>query len=308
MIKLDSADTVSKALAGGLLVRSALSCAKSHSNWNKIKTCLDARSLKRRDNGGNMNSRYQTKFLAAILTSLTTLMSLLIGFISLVSPCDACSPTLVFSPAAQQAQATQEEAPQEKATQSQTPEPKEPVLAEASDEGAKAIEAFQVPDDLDCTLFASEPMVGNPVALHVDFQGRLFVAESYRQEKGIEDNRKHSHWMDEELAAQTVADRIAYIRKYIDGADQKYTENDDRIRLLEDTNGDGKADKNSVFANHFNNLEMGTGAGVLSYNGKVYYTCIPDVFELTDADNDGSFGQSKIASQRIWSSVRVSWP
>ena len=32
---------------------------------------------------------------------------------------------------------------------------------------------------------------------------------------------------------------------------------------------------------------MGTGAGVLSYRDKVYYTCIPDLFLLQDTNNDG---------------------
>ena len=42
-----------------------------------------------------------------------------------------------------------------------------------------------------------------------------------------------------------------------------------------------------VFSDRYNQLEMGTGAGVLSYRGKVYYSCIPDLFELEDRDDDG---------------------
>ena len=146
-----------------------------------------------------------------------------------------------------------------------TPPPKTPVLAEASEEGQQAIGGFKYPKPLEAKLFAAEPMVGNPVALHVDFKGRLFVAESYRQGKGIEDNRNHSDWLDEDLAAQTVQDRIDYIRKHIPDADTRYTEFDDRIRLLKDTDRDGVADSTTVFANQFNRIEMGTGAGVLSY-------------------------------------------
>ena len=93
--------------------------------------------------------------------------------------------------------------------------------------------------------------------------------------------------MDQELAAQTVQDRIDYIRKHIPDADQSYTDNDDRIRLLRDTDGNGSPDSISVFSDRYNKIEMGTGAGVLSYRGKVYYTCIPDLFELRDNNNDG---------------------
>ena len=129
--------------------------------------------------------------------------------------------------------------------------------------------------------------MANIVAIKRDYQGRMFVCETFRQDKGVEDNRGHQNWMDDELAAQTVADRIRYIRKHIPDADKKYTENDDRIRLLQDTTGDGLADRSKVFADHFNRIDMGTGAGVLSYRDKVYYTCIPALFALTDADNDG---------------------
>lgn len=168
-----------------------------------------------------------------------------------------------------------------------TPDPQAPLIEPASNEGQQAISQFKFPYNLQCDLFAAEPDVANIVAIHRDYQGRLFVCETFRQEKGVEDNRRHGHWMDDELAAQTVQDRIDYIRKHIPDADRAYTANDDRIRMLVDTDGNGKPDSVSVFSDKYNRLEMGTGAGVLSYRGKVYYTCIPDLFELQDNDNDG---------------------
>ncbi len=165
--------------------------------------------------------------------------------------------------------------------------PEAPVIEPASDEGQAAIPQFKFPENLQCEMIAAEPDVANIVAFHRDYQGNIYVCETFRQGKGVEDNRNHAHWMDEELAAQTVQDRIDYVRKYIPDADKTYTAKDDRIRLLKDTDGNGKPDSISVFSDRYNKLEMGTGAGVLSYRGKVYYTCIPDLFELQDVDGDG---------------------
>ena len=167
------------------------------------------------------------------------------------------------------------------------PVPETPVLRPASEEGQQAIAQSKFPKSLECELYAAEPDVANIVAIHRDFQGRMFVCETFRQDKGVEDNRGHQNWMDDELAAQTVADRVRYIRKYIPDADKSYTAGDDRIRLLQDTTGDGLADSSKVFADHFNRIDMGTGAGVLSYRDKVYYTCIPDLFLLQDTNKDG---------------------
>ena len=165
--------------------------------------------------------------------------------------------------------------------------PEEPKIAAASDEGTLAIKSFVYPQNLKINLFAAEPDVANPVAIHVDFRGRVFVCESFRQGKGIEDNRKHGNWLNDDLAAQSVSDRIAYIKKFLGEKSVEYARYDDRIRLLQDSNADGKADSSKVFANRFNQIEMGTGAGVLSYRNKVYYTCIPHLWLLEDNDNDG---------------------
>ena len=169
----------------------------------------------------------------------------------------------------------------------ETPPPQAPKLVAANSEGQEAIAQFDYPDNLKCELFSAEPDVANVVAIHRDYQGDLYVCETFRQNKGVEDNRSHGNWMDEELAAQTIQDRIDYIRKYIPDADQSYTANDDRIRLLRDTDGNGSVDSVSVFSDRYNKIEMGTGAGVLSYRGRVYYTCIPDLFELQDTNGDG---------------------
>ncbi|PQO34025.1 glucose dehydrogenase [Blastopirellula marina] len=169
----------------------------------------------------------------------------------------------------------------------QVPEPEVPQLAPASDEGEKAISGFKVPDGFKMSLFAAEPMMANPVAFCLDDLGRVYVAETYRQGQGVEDNRGHNYWLIDDLAAQSVADRRAYILKHHPEAAQKYTQHDDRIRLLIDSDGDGQADKDTIFSAGYNDIVEGTGAGVLALNGDIFYTNIPTVWKLRDEDGDG---------------------
>ena len=168
----------------------------------------------------------------------------------------------------------------------ETPEPETPTLAAASPAGESAISSFKFPEGVSCELYAAEPDVGNIVAIHRDYTGNVYVCETFRQDKAIEDNRGHSYWLDDDLQAQTVQDRIDYILKHHPEAKVGYTRHDDRIRVLSDSDNDGKADEVKVFANRFNKLEMGSGAGVLSYRGDVFYTCIPSLFKLKDTDGD----------------------
>ena len=167
-----------------------------------------------------------------------------------------------------------------------TPDPKPPEIAAASDEGERALRSFRVPQGVTGKLFAAEPMIANVVALYVDHQGRVYACETFRQSKGIEDNRGHAHWLDDDLAAQTVQDRYDYIQKHLGDKAIDYTREDDRIRLLVDADGDFVADKATVFADRFNEVVAGTGAGVLAYQGKVYYTCIPDLWVMEDENGD----------------------
>ncbi len=169
-----------------------------------------------------------------------------------------------------------------------TPLPKTPDIVEASKEADDQIGTFTKPADLKCEVFAAEPDVANPVVFTIDNRGRVFVAESFRQNNGVTDNRKHDEaWLHADLAARTVADRIAYHQKLLGEDAAKYVEQDDRIRLLLDKDQDGKVDESIVFAEHFNNIEDGTGAGVLVRGNTAYYTNIPHLWKLDDEDGDG---------------------
>jgi quinoprotein glucose dehydrogenase len=165
--------------------------------------------------------------------------------------------------------------------------PYEPKVEPASAEGTQAIKRFRVPQGLKVELFAAEPMLANIVAFGFDEKNRVYVAETFRLGHGVTDTRGHMNWLDADLACRTVEDRVAMYRKYLGKEAESYGVAPDRVRLLEDRDGDGKADHATVFADGFRDAAVGLGAGVLARKGDVYYTCIPDLWRLRDTDGDG---------------------
>ena len=150
-----------------------------------------------------------------------------------------------------------------------------------------AVSGFTLPEGMTMTAIAADPLVANPVAFCLDEQGQIYVCETFRQSRGVEDNRGHRDWLETDLSLQTVAERVAMFRKFLGDKAETYTVHEDRIRLLTDTDGDGLLDEATDFADGFRGIEEGTGAGVLAIDGDVYYTCIPRLWRLRDDDGDG---------------------
>lgn len=163
----------------------------------------------------------------------------------------------------------------------------EPKIAAASGDAELALQGFVLPKGITASLLAAEPSLANPVAFHVAADGRVFVCETFRQEVGVEDNRSHMNWLENDLRLESVEERLAMFRRYLGSDIVKYGTQHDRIRVLQDTNGDGTLDDHKVFAQGFNDILDGTGAGVLEHNGKVYYTCLPKLWLLEDTNDDG---------------------
>src|SRR5262249_48044369 len=118
-------------------------------------------------------------------------------------------------------------------------------------------------------------------------KGAFMWRKHTARKRGIEDNRDHGEWLDDDLAAMTVADRLAYFKKHLGESINEYSREQDLIRLVEDRDGDGKAETSGAFARAFHDVLEGTGAGVLARGGNVWYTNIPHLWLLRDEDGDG---------------------
>ena len=156
----------------------------------------------------------------------------------------------------------------------------------ASEEPALALAELELAEGLRAELFAAEPMLANPVCLYVDHDGGVFVAETFRHFEGVTDMREHPTWLDEDLASRTVGDRLAMMSRHEGEAFDAYGRATDRVRWLADTDGDGRADVDTVFAEGFTAHEAGIGAGLLVHGSDVYYTCIPSLWRLRDEDGN----------------------
>ena len=119
---------------------------------------------------------------------------------------------------------------------------------------AKAVETFQIKKGFRLELVAAEPLVNSPVTMAFDENSRLYVVEMI----------DYSERRDE-------------------------TPHAGRIRLLEDTDGDGKFDKSTVFAD---NLPWPTA--IICYSGGVFVGATPDIIWLKDTNGDGKADERKV--------------
>ncbi len=109
--------------------------------------------------------------------------------------------------------------------------------------------ALHVPSGFRITLFAAEPLIGKPMNLAFDARGRVWVTQSFE-----------------------------YPFPAADPASAR-----DRITVLEDTDGDGRADRARVFADRLN-----IPIGLLPVPGGAIAYSIPHVWHFLDDDGDGT--------------------
>lgn len=154
-------------------------------------------------------------------------------------------------------------------------------------EAEQALKRLRPPKGFQASLFAAEPDFVNPVSFTFDEKGRAYVVETHRLGNCTYDIRGHMAWVDDDLACRTVADREAMHRKYLGDKYEKLTDTE-RIRLLEDRDGDGRVDHAVTFAEGFGTPATGLAAGVLARGDDVWFACIPDLWKLRNVDGKGA--------------------
>jgi putative heme-binding domain-containing protein len=117
----------------------------------------------------------------------------------------------------------------------------------------EAIEAMTVPPGFAVELVASDPDIANPIAMTFDDQGRIWITQS-----------------------------LEYPRK-------EAGRGRDRVKVLEDTDGDGRADRFTVFAEGLN-IPTGVAVG----HGGVWVLNAPDLLFLRDTNGDGRADRTEV--------------
>lgn len=112
------------------------------------------------------------------------------------------------------------------------------------------LDGLKVPEGFTIERAVDPGMISYPMFASFDGQGRLFVFES-------DGSSPPSN--------QAMLKNPPY-----------------HVRLLEDTDGDGKFDKSKIFAD-----SLSFPKGGVFYNGSLYVTSSPDLIRLTDTDGDG---------------------
>lgn len=114
-----------------------------------------------------------------------------------------------------------------------------------------ALKGLTIADGLEVKAFATEPMLQNPTNIDVDEQGRVWVTEAYNYRPAINGNLTNALG--------------------------------DRIMILQDTNGDGKADTAKVF---YQGPELNAPLGISVLGNKVIISQSPFVWVFYDDNND----------------------
>lgn len=174
------------------------------------------------------------------------------------------------------------------------------------------------PKSLEFTKWTPDFPVPDPVAISFDNQGRAYVTQTQRRKANDLDIRQNRDWISADLSFESPDDKRAfYHQKFVsknsdankrrvkdynkdgkhDLADLKFLT--ERIHLIEDTDGNGLADKTSIYAEDFTDEIGGIAAGVLHHEGDVYTTIVPDVWKLRDTDNDRKGRHPRIHRLRI---------
>jgi putative membrane-bound dehydrogenase-like protein len=117
---------------------------------------------------------------------------------------------------------------------------------------AEALKSFEIAPGFQLQQVAAEPLVADPIAICFDENSRMYVVEM----RGYSENR------DEKLS---------------------------RIKLLEDTDDDGKFDKATAFADQLN-----WPTAIHCWKGGVFVADAPDLLYLKDINGDGVADEKKV--------------
>ncbi|MBM1104827.1 HEAT repeat domain-containing protein [Aurantibacter crassamenti] len=161
-----------------------------------------------------------------------------------------------------------------------------------------------VAEGLELTLWASDSLAPDPIAMSVDDEGAIYLTRTNRQKNSEFDIRGYRDWMTPSISFQTVEDRRNFLHETF--APEKSDENSwlkdlnndtihdwrdlavekEEIWKLEDRNGNGIADVSTRILEDFNEEITDVAGAMLVRENDVFVGVGPDMWRLTDTNDD----------------------
>lgn len=161
-------------------------------------------------------------------------------------------------------------------------------------------------DGLSVDLWASEKLLADPVAISVDYQGRVWAAVTNRSNNSEFDIRRYPDWEHSSMTWTSVEDRRAFLKQEL--APENSEQNawlDDRnndgsrdwrdlavvkeeVILLQDTSGDGRANESRRFLKDFHSEVTDVLGGIYYHNelDELFLGVAPNAWRVKDTDGD----------------------
>lgn len=167
--------------------------------------------------------------------------------------------------------------------------------------------AIKVADGLQISLWASDSLAPDPVAMSIDDFGKVYLTRTNRQKSSEFDIRGHRDWMTASISFQTVEDRKAFLHKTFAPELSKKNEwlkdrnedgshdwrdlavEKDEVWRLEDTNKDGIADISTRIINDFSTEVTDVAGGLLVRKNDMFVGIAPDLWRFEDKNGDGIY-------------------
>jgi len=171
--------------------------------------------------------------------------------------------------------------------------------------------ALELYDGITMSLWASDSLAPDPIAMSIDDEGNVYLTRTNRQKHSEFDIRGHQDWMTPSIGLQTVEERRAFLHKIF--APENSEKNDwladlnndgshdwkdlaveeDEVWKITDENGDGIADVSKRILSDFHDEVTDVAGALLVRKNDMFVGVGPDMWRLWDTNGDEVFDKKE---------------
>lgn len=158
----------------------------------------------------------------------------------------------------------------------------------------------QIEPGLKLTLWGVDSLIADPVSIDIDDQGRIYYTRTNRQKNSEFDIRGHQDWEIGSIQLSNIEEKRAFLHKVL--APELSTKNEwlidlnkdgshdwrdmtlqkEHIYRVEDTDGDGRADKSQLVVDDFSDEVTDAAGGILKHDDDLFVAIGPDLWRIKE--------------------------